>query len=69
MRPSELSESYDLEETEDTECDHMFTRADRLLETNEGDLHIRKSTNNVPGRVPYVDAAREPAHEYEEKSV
>jgi len=63
-----MSESYDLEETEDTECAHMLTGADRL-ETNEGDLHTRKSPNSVPGRVPYVEAVREPAHEYEDESV
>ena len=62
------SESYDLEETKDTECAHMFTGADRLLETDEGDLYTRKSPNNVPGG-PYVEAVRELAHEHEDKSV
>ena len=62
------SESYDLEETKDTECAHMFTGADRLLETNEGDLHTCKSPNNAPG-VPYIEAVRELAHEHEDKSV
>jgi hypothetical protein len=44
----------------------MFASPDRL-EADEGNLHTGKSTNGIPRRVAYIEAAVKATHEDEDE--